>query len=185
MKRVINSDVFKMITALACVGVISAVALVFVYNYSVPKIIENVNRATQEGIKNIFPKADKIKETSFAGVYEVKNKAGKDLGYAFTAEGNGYQGKIQLIAGVDKEFKTLSGMEVLESQETPGLGAEISGDFRKQFSGLSVSNGIEYVKNKKPEKPGQIEAITGATISSRAVVNMLNDRLRQLRENLD
>jgi Na+-translocating ferredoxin:NAD+ oxidoreductase subunit G len=85
---------------------------------------------------------------------------------------------------VDKGFKSLTGMEVLESQETPGLGAEISGDFRKQFSGLSVSNGIEYVKNRKPEKPGQIEAITGATISSRAVVNMLNDRLRQLREKL-
>jgi Na+-translocating ferredoxin:NAD+ oxidoreductase subunit G len=184
IKRITGSDVFKMITALAAVGIISAVSLVFVYSYSMPKIIANMNKATQDGIKNIFPDADKIKETTMPGVFDVTDKNGKALGYAFTAEGNGYQGTIQLIAGVDPEIKTMTGMEVLESQETPGLGAEIAGDFRKQFSSLSVSHEIEFVKNKKPEEPYQIEAITGATISSRAVVNILNGRIQEIRENL-
>ena len=181
IKRIVNSDVFKMVTALAAVGVISAVLLVFVYNYSIPKINENVNKATQEGIRNIFPEADKVDQTSMDGVYEVKDKSGKDLGYAFTAVGNGYQGPIQLIAGVNPDMTTMTGMEVLESQETPGLGAEIAGDFSKQFSGLSITNDIEYIKNKKPEEPNQVEAITGATISSRAVVNILNQRVQELR----
>ncbi|MCK5836616.1 MAG: FMN-binding protein, partial [Desulfobacula sp.] len=170
--------------ALAIVGAISAVTLVFVYSYSMPKITVNVNRATQAGIKNIFPQMDKANKTSMSGVFDVRDKNGKALGYAFTAEGNGYQGLIQLIAGVDPGMKTMMGMEVLESQETPGLGAEIAGDFRKQFSGLSVTKTIEYVKNKKPEKPNQIEAITGATISSRAVVNILNKRIQELREKI-
>lgn len=184
IKKVVNSDVFKMGTALAAVGIISAVSLAFVYSYSMPKILENTSRATQNGIKNIFPEAGKIEKTSMDGVFSVQDKSGKALGYAFTAEGNGYQGAIQMIAGVDRDIKNMVGMEVLESQETPGLGAEIAGDFSKQFSGLSVTGDIEYLKNKKPEKPGQIEAITGATISSRAVVNTLNSRIQELREGL-
>lgn len=83
---------------------------------------------------------------------------------------------------MDSAITKMTGMEVLESQETPGLGAEIAGDFRKQFSGLSVARDIEYVKNKKPEEPYQIESITGATISSRAVVSMLNKRIEEIRK---
>lgn len=184
IKRITGSDIFKMVTALTVVGIISAVSLVFVYSYSIPKIKENMNKATQDGIKRIFPDADTITETSLKGVFDVKDKGGKPLGYAFIASGNGYQGTIQVIAGVDSEIKTMAGMEVLESQETPGLGAEIAGDFKKQFSSLSVTRDIEYVKNKKPEQPYQIEAITGATISSRAVVNMLNKSIQELREKI-
>jgi len=184
IRKITESDVFKMVTALSVVGIISAVSLVFVYSYSMPRIIENTNKATQNGIKNIFPQADKIEKTSMEGVFKVSSRDGEVLGYAFTAAGNGYQGTIQMIAGVDGGITRMIGMEVLESQETPGLGAEIAGDFRKQFSGLSVGSPIEYVKNKKPEKPGQIEAITGATISSRAVVNTLNARIQEIREGI-
>lgn len=182
IKRIVNSDVFKMVTALSVVGIISAVSLVFVYSYSLPKIIENTNKATQNGIKQLFPDAGKITKTSMDGVFEVEDANGQALGYAFTSVGNGYQGPINIIAGVDPDINKMIGMEVLDSQETPGLGAEIAGDFRKQFSGLSVEGDITYLKNKKPEKPGEIEAITGATISSRAVVNMLNKSIQDLRE---
>ena len=184
IKRIINSDVFKMVTALAAVGIISAVSLSFIYSYSMPKITENMNKATQEGIKNIFPEAGEITKTSMEGVSEVKDKDGKALGYAFVSVGNGYQGPIKIIAGVDPGINTMIGIEILESQETPGLGAEIAGVFRKQFSGLSVVGDITYVKNKKPEKLGEIEAITGATISSRAVVNILNGKINEIKKTL-
>ncbi len=107
------------------------------------------------------------------------------LGYAFLAEGNGYQGTIKMIVGVDIDISEIKGMEVLESQETPGLGAEIATrDFRKKFDGLPLAHKIEYVKNKKPDKPYQIEAITGATISSKAVVKIINDGVVKLKEKI-
>jgi Na+-translocating ferredoxin:NAD+ oxidoreductase subunit G len=184
IRRIIHSDMAKMIMALSSVGIVSAVSLVFVYTYAMPKITENMKKAEQAGIKNLFPEAEKITATPIEGVFDVRGKNGKALGYAFTAAGNGYQGLIQVIAGVNTGITKMTGMEVLESQETPGLGAEIAGPFKDQFSALSVTRDIEYVKNKKPEQPYQVEAITGATISSRAVVNMLNDRIKDLRKNI-
>ena len=185
IKNILKSDLVKMVTALATVGVISGVSLVYVYNYSMPKIKVNVNAATEQGIKSIFPDAATIGKAKVDGVFEAKDASGKLLGYAFTAEGNGYQGTIQMIAGITPDLTKMMGMEVLESQETPGLGAEIANQpFRGQFNGLSVTPPIEYVKNQKPEKPNQIEAITGATISSRAVVNILNKRIEELKKSL-
>lgn len=172
-----------MIVALAAVGIVSGAVLVFVYNYSMPRITANVKAETERAIKNIFPEGAEVQDIRKDGIFKVTGTDGKFLGYAFTAEGNGYQGTIKLIVGIDADLSTIKGMEVLESQETPGLGAEIAGtQFRSQFEGLSLSHAIEYVKNKKPQAPYQIEAITGATISSRAVVKILNERIGEVRE---
>ena len=181
--KILKSDFVKMVTALAAVGIFSGAALVFVYNYAMPKIKVNVSKETDSAIKNIFPGTTSITKTKDKGVYKVTGTEGKEAGYAFIAEGNGYQGLIKLIVGVDSELTTLKGMEVLESQETPGLGAEIAASpFKDQFNGLPVKHPIEYVKNQKPTEPYQIEAITGATISSRAVVNILNKKIAEMRK---
>ncbi|MFH1798565.1 MAG: FMN-binding protein [Candidatus Omnitrophota bacterium] len=173
----------KIITSLAIVGMLSGISLVFVYSYAMPKIQQNVASETEKAVKNIFPALALIDEEKEEGLFTIKDKAGKISGYAFLAEGGGYQGTIKLLAGIDRECTVLKGIEIIESQETPGLGAEIvSGKFRNQFLGLSITRPIEYVKNEKPSKPYQIEAITGATISSRAVVNILNKRIQEIRQ---
>jgi len=181
--KIFKNTSLRMITALMVVGVISGIVLVFVYRYAVPRIEINVKNETSKAIKNIFPDAAQVDDTGGGKIFTVKDKAGKSLGYAFLGEGNGYQGTIKLLAGISEDLSAMKGMEVLESQETPGLGAEISTDkFRSQFKGLSLSHEIEYVKNKKPEKPFEIEAITGATISSRAVVKILNKGISDIKE---
>ena len=86
IKNILKSDLVKMVTALATVGIISAVSLVFVYNYSMPKIKVNVNAATEQGIKSIFPDAAAIDKAKADGVFEAKDASGKLLGYAFTAD---------------------------------------------------------------------------------------------------
>jgi len=178
-----KTSVVRMILSLAVVGIISGVTLVFVYNYSMPKIEINTKAETEKAIRDIFPGTVQIKKTAEEGVFQAEDKDGKLLGYAVLAEGNGYQGTIKMIIGVDAGLSKMSGMEVLESQETPGLGAEIAGEkFRKQFNGLSITHQIEYVKNQKPQQPYQIESVTGATISSSAVVNILNERLEEIRK---
>ncbi|MFC1570204.1 FMN-binding protein [Candidatus Omnitrophota bacterium] len=184
--KILKSDFVKMVVALTVVGVLSGAVLILVYNYATPKIKVNVSKETDAAIKNIFPGTIDIKKTKYEGVYQITGaEGGKGGGYAFTAEGNGYQGVIKMIVGVDTGLTTLQGMEVLESQETPGLGAEIAvSPFKDQFKGLSIKHPIEYVKNQKPTEPYQIEAITGATISSRAVVNILNKKIVELKKEL-
>jgi Na+-translocating ferredoxin:NAD+ oxidoreductase subunit G len=177
------TGVVRMIASLAVVGAVAGATLVLVYSYAMPRIKKNVSEETQKEIRNIFPEAGSIDRTGEKDVYRVTGKGGLPAGYAFVAEGNGYQGVIKLIVGVDTAMKAMKGMAVLESQETPGLGAEIaSSPFLDQFKGLSLTHAIEYVKNKKPGQPYEIEAITGATISSRAVVNILNKRIDELRK---
>ncbi len=185
IKKIFENTIVKVIVALAIVGAVSGATLVFVYNYAMPKILVNIARETEKGIKNIFPEAAEINDSEIKGLYDIADDTGKIVGYAFLAEGNGYQGTIKLISGIDANATQLKGMEVLESQETPGLGAEITTKkFKSQFINLSITHPIEYLKNRKPEKDYQIEAITGATISSRAVVNILNKRVEEIRKEL-
>jgi len=175
----------QMISVLTMVGIISGAALAFIYIYANPLIAQNQKNEIKEAVFNIFPEAKSYEPVAKGGqqIFSVKDPEGKLLGYAFQAEGNGYQGAIKLMAGIKPDAETLVGIEILESQETPGLGQEIAGnDFKKQFIGLEASPEITYVKNKKPEKPNEIQAITGATISSRAVVSILNAKIEKLKK---
>ena len=183
MKDIIKSNIFKMIAALALVGIASGASLVFVYKYSIPKIKVNMDADKNRAIRMLFSKASKIDYDKKSEIYKVEDDTGKSLGYAFIAEGNGYQGAIKLMVAVNTDLTKMLGMEVLESQETPGLGAEIAGDkFKKQFTGLDMSHPVELVKNQTPQEKYQIEAITGATISSRAVVNIINKKTVKIRK---
>jgi len=175
----------RMISVLTIVGFISGLTLVAVYKYANPLIINNQKEEMKEAIFKIFPDGKSYDEKTMGkdNVFEVKDQNGKLLGYAFLAEGNGYQGAIKMLAGIQSDMNTLVGIEILDSQETPGLGQEITSDkFRSQFKGLKASPDITYVKNQKPSNPNEIEAITGATISSRAVVTILNEKIDELRK---
>ena len=87
------------------------------------------------------------------------------VGYAYLAEGKGYGGYIDILVGLEDET-TLRGISIIRHSETPGLGARITEDeYRNQFIGLDIDDvELEY-------DGGQIDAITGATISSKAVAD--------------
>jgi Na+-translocating ferredoxin:NAD+ oxidoreductase subunit G len=177
-------NTIKMISVLTVVGLISGAALVLVYQYASPLIDNNQKNEVKSAIFKIFPetKTYEEKEIDENPYFIVKDNAGKLLGYAFIATGNGYQGEIKMMAGIESDLKTMVGIEILESQETPGLGQEISGDnFKNQFKGLTAEPEIIYIKNAKPTKPNEIEAVTGATISSRAVCSILNDTIAKIK----
>jgi electron transport complex protein RnfG len=82
-------------------------------------------------------------------------------------------------------------MKVLEQVETPGLGTKIVEDpsnkenpfwFPEQFNGLQIFPQIDVVKNAKPSTPNEIQAISGATISSQAIARILNDNISQIKD---
>ncbi len=190
MKKIVH-----MLLVLTIVGFISGASLSIVYKYAAPLIAETQEDALREAIFKIFLKADSYekictkcgssscRKKDTEKIFLVKDKAGKNLGYAFIAEGNGYQGIIRLMAGIKLDLVTLVGIEILESQETPGLGQEITTDnFKKQFIDLKTIPVISYVKEQEPEKPNEIQAITGATISSKAIVAILNEKIEKIRK---
>jgi electron transport complex protein RnfG len=109
-------------------------------------------------------------------IYAALNDTGEVLGYAIPAEGPGFQDVIRLIYGFDPDRRRIVGMQVLESRETPGLGDRIykDPDFAANFKDLAVEPAIRAVKKGTKSAPNEIDAITGATISSKSVVNILN-----------
>ena len=89
----------------------------------------------------------------------------------------GYGGEIRLLVGVSPDLSSIAGMEVVQQVETPGLGAKITEeDFRSQFEGLDPTESIDYVKNAEPDQEeNEIQAISGSTISTEAVVEGINN----------
>jgi electron transport complex protein RnfG len=90
---------------------------------------------------------------------------GTVAGYAYLAEGKGYGGYIDILVGLENET-TLRGISIIKHSESPGLGARITEEeYRDQFIGLDIDDAeLKY-------DGGQIDAITGATISSKAVAD--------------
>lgn len=103
------------------------------------------------------------------------DESGAFIGFAFEAEGGGFQDVIRLLYGFDPRARRIVGMRILESRETPGLGDKIYKDpkFVHGFDALAVDPTIVLVKGPGAGNPNEVHAITGATISSRAVVEIL------------
>ncbi len=176
----------KMIVTLSIIGAVTAGILNSVWNWADPLIKENERKATEEAIGIVQPNKVKYERLDIKEfeIYKVTDAENADLGYALVTVGNGFQNKIKLMVGLNKELTEIVGLTVLDQQETPGLGDEISKPyFQDRFKNLNITQEITYLKGVKGDKnKGQIQAITGATISSKAVVKLLNVTLQQLRK---
>lgn len=173
----------RMIIVLTSVMVLSGLILALANTVFQPQIQANQRKALEVSLAAIFPKAKAPKFTRLSTdkmeLYKGADASGKLLGYAVSVVTNGYGGPINLIVGLAPDLKSIVGMEVVSDTETPGMGARIAEDwFRNQFDGLNPVDTITYVKNAKPDpKKNQIEAISGATISTKAVLTGLNSTL--------
>ncbi|MEA1965000.1 MAG: FMN-binding protein [Candidatus Aerophobetes bacterium] len=179
--------VSQMILVLCLVGAVSGGALVGIYKYSQPLIKANKKREIREAIFTVLPEVKNYEVIIKRGreIYKGFDASGNLTGYAFIGKGGGYQGEIEVMIGMDPQFTETKGIEILESVETPGLGAKIASDwFKNQFKKLNILPFIELIKGKRPEEPNQIQAITGATISSQTVVNILNKTIKEIGEEL-
>lgn len=110
---------------------------------------------------------------------------GQTVGWIFIAVGSGFADKIELVVGVDAKFEKLAGFDVLFSNETPGFGDRIKNDyFRDQFAGAPAA-ALTLVNTGEPATiDDQIVAISGATVSSSAVVRTLSHYLTQVKEKM-
>jgi electron transport complex protein RnfG len=190
-----------MYRAMVGIGVLCGLIIVTVYQVTLPVIERNKAEALQRAIFHVLPNAST--STTFAlresGGFEVAEGeraeaelvyAGYDdseklVGLAVEAQGMGYQDVIRLIYGYSFAEEAIIGIRILESKETPGLGDKIETDpdFLQNFERLDVSlvddrsalaNPVVPVKHGEKTHPWEVDGITGATISSVAVADILN-----------
>ena len=116
----------------------------------------------------------------------INGNTGEPLGWAFIAVGSGFQDKIKLVVTTDLNCEKILGYGVLFSNETPGFGDKIKlDDFKQQFVGAPVGQ-LNLTKiGKKETIDDKIIAITGATVSSKAVVAIFNSIVPQVKAELE
>jgi len=106
------------------------------------------------------------------------------LGWVAKASGQGYADQVELLIGLSPRAEKITGLFVLSQKETPGLGANIvESDWRAQFAGQTTDKRIKVVKDGADE-PHEIDAITGATISSDTVCTIVNKTVADLKPQL-
>ena len=166
-----GKDIIKITLNLVIVYLVGGFILAFVYAQASPKIFKNSEEAEKKALKLLMPDADDVAKmgdwTSHDkhAKYFVAKKGGDISGYVIQSFGKGYSSYINTFIATDKDF-VVQKINILGHGETPGLGDEIETDwFKNQFKGKS----LEHLKVIKGETKEDIQAISGATISSRAV----------------
>lgn len=183
------------------ITLIAGLLLGLVYQITKDPIAESNLKAKNEAYQKVFPDAAEFSEnpditsavsdtaaiekllsenelggTVISEVMEAKDASGTVIGYvaSFTAK-EGYGGDISLSMGVAADG-TITGLEVLSASETAGLGANCTTDaFKSQFAGIN-SERVEYTKMGR-SADNEIDALSGATITTKAVTKAVNSLL--------
>jgi electron transport complex protein RnfG len=205
-----------MYRAMVGVGLLCGLLIVGVFLWTFPVIQRNRAEALERAIFRVLPEArssrtfrltdagrfERATEAAAQGavVYAGYDEAQRLVGIAVDARGMGYQDVIHVLYGYAFARDAIIGLQVLESRETPGLGDKIETDpaFLANFEqldvrlvadGFEIAHPIEAVKPGKKEHPWQVDGITGATISSTAIADILRKStsswIPTIRRNLD
>jgi electron transport complex protein RnfG len=185
----------KIIRYLGLISLICGVLIVGAKLLTEDRIRTNQEVINRDSIAQLLPGADKqitffvqpsgeltTKEAKSPKLFAGYNKSGKLLGVVFEASERGYADIISALCAYDPVSKTIIGFTVVEMKETPGLGDKITKDpdFLANFRSLDTSKPITTVKHGTKKNPWEIDAITGATISSRAVGRMLQKSISEM-----
>lgn len=181
-----NKEFFMVVTKLVVISVVAAVLLGITYVPTQAQFMKNEQEAMNLKLLEVLPDAtfeavygDQVNsETGEKEIlyYRAKDASGNVIGYTFLASETGAKGDIVVVGGVDSTFNTITGMSVLSHSETPGLGSRIAEDaFIDQFNDLPLS------KLSLSSSGGSIDSITGATISSQAVIDALDSKVESIK----
>jgi Na+-translocating ferredoxin:NAD+ oxidoreductase subunit G len=166
-----GKDIFRIILNLVAIYLIGGLILAVVYAKTSPIMYRNAKIEKEAALKKLMPEADSIEKLGDWSIHEkpseyfIAKKNEKAIGYIIQSFGKGYSSYINTLIALDTQFKVLK-ISILGHAETPGLGDEIEADtFKNQLAGKDM----EHLKIVKTESPDYVQAISGATISSRAV----------------
>jgi electron transport complex protein RnfG len=160
-----NSSIVKIALNLTATCLISGVVIAATYFATAPIAAQKAVEQTQKAMKALVPQADTFKEIEGKEGWFEAEKDGKIIAYVVPSETKGYGGAIKLLVAIDTEGKVIE-YSCTKHNETPGLGDKATkSPFKDQFVGKTSAN---LVVTKDPTNKEDIQAMTGATISSRA-----------------
>lgn len=190
-----RTPAWAMLRTLGGIAMISGLLVALVYQVTLPIITENQRVLTEKAVFQVLPGAASKRdyliddkgglapaEQGADGdlVYAGYDAAGNLLGVAFTGSAQGYAGLVKVMFAYDPECQCITGSKVLNSNETPGFGDKLGYDpeFLKNFEaldarlstdGAALAHPIVTVKHGTKTQPWEIDGISGATISSKAM----------------
>jgi electron transport complex protein RnfG len=196
---------FRLVATLAIAGALAGLLIVLVNLHTKPIIDKWKAEQLQLAVYEVLPGVvrydtfylvnDELsaelpagaKESEFKRVYVGRDENGETTGVAISRGESGFQDVIMVIFGHDPVSGKVSGMKILDSKETPGLGDKIFKDmnFVNQFFAGPETPMLGVKEGTGKGEPNEIDMITGATISSKAVIQIINNALEEWKPILD
>ncbi|HEX6135719.1 MAG TPA: FMN-binding protein [Longimicrobiales bacterium] len=194
----------RLVSTLAVAGAIAGLLIVTVHQWAEPRILSHQARVIAAAVDEVLQGPARtttlyvhdgaLVATPPAGLDTLKleriwagyDDTGRMIGYALMAGEPGFQDVINVMFGYDPATESVLGMRVLDNKETPGLGDRIVKD--TAWVALFEGAGAPLVPTKPGNATGdahEVETITGATISSRAVIGIINNRIERMRPLLE
>ena len=176
MAKKVQSTLINMLVGLTCISVVAALALALVSNVTAEPIAQAQKAKTEAAIKAVLPTYDQLEEVTIDGNNYTKavDAQGNMVGMAIEAKSSkGFGGDLVAMVGFDAEGK-VSGYQILQTAETPGLGAK-AGDWFQEGSKGNVIGMDPATPLAVKKDGGQVDAISGSTITSRAFCEIINN----------
>ncbi|HAR67090.1 MAG TPA: FMN-binding protein [Lentisphaeria bacterium] len=196
----------RLIATLAGIAIMSGLLVALAAEFTREPILKNRREALEKAVFTVLPEATARKNfllnesgltplgddaISEANCYAGYNESGELVGVAIEASARGYQDVVKILYGYNPHTNCILGFTVLQSSETPGLGdrVETDPDFLANFAcleatlneaGTDLKNQIVTVKNGTKKHPWQIDAISGATVTSTAIGTALQKSTTKL-----
>lgn len=168
-KEVAVPTITLFLIAAICTAILGVTDMV-----TAPKIAENNEQAEIATRQLVFEDAKSfsdVKTTEEATYVEALDESGNVIGYVFTTSSKGYGGEIKVMTGIGADGK-VTGVEILAIEETAGLGMNAKkDDYKNQYKGQSGA--FTVVKSNAGDN--EVQALTGATITSQAVTDAVNN----------
>jgi len=200
-----SASTLRLVATLAIAGALAGLLIVLVNQHTKPIIDKYKAEQLQKAVYEVLPGTklydtyylvdaalslnlpEGAKESEYKRIYVGYDVNNKLNGVAMSRGESGFQDVIMIIFGVDPTTGKLKGMKVLDSKETPGLGDKIFKDmaFVNQFFADPATPLIPVKPGTGKGKPGEIDTITGATISSKKLVEIINHALEEWKPYLD
>lgn len=186
-----DTPAIRLVATLAIAGALAGLLVATVYDWTLPAVSRHRATVMQAAVGEVlrhpsrwdtlYLEAGALTPTpsgersALERIFVGYDAGGRLVGAAITAGEPGFTEVISLMFGYDPSTGQLIGIKILDQKETPGLGDKIERDsaFGRQFAGARAP--LRAVKKKDAADLSQVDAISGATISSRAVVRIINN----------
>lgn len=171
-----NSSILKIGLNLTVACLISGLIIAGVYYVTAPVAAQERENLKNKAMQELVADAQEFRPVAGHAEWYVAIKDGKTVAYVVPAESKGYGGAIKMLAAVTPDGKVVD-FKILAHNETPGLGDKANEPkFSKQFAGKTAED-LEVVKTPTDKN---IQALTGATITSRAVTRGIREAVEQV-----